>query len=76
MAAAVFRRSQTRSGAPGHRPARDCCGCDDGFFWLTQPVSGLLMAPYLIWITFAAALNYSVWLLNSQRVLHDTRRLL
>jgi len=33
-------------------------------FWAVQPVSGMLMVPYLIWITFAAVLNYTVWMMN------------
>lgn len=35
-------------------------------FWRIKPVAGLLLVPYLLWVTFAAALNYSVWQLNPQ----------
>ena len=29
-----------------------------------SPLAGWLMAPYLLWVSFAAILNLSVWLLN------------
>ena len=29
-----------------------------------SPVAGWLMAPYLLWVSFAAILNLSLWLLN------------
>lgn len=35
-------------------------------FWRLSPWSGALFIPYLLWVTFAAALNYSVWQLNPQ----------
>jgi hypothetical protein len=28
--------------------------------------TGALLVPYLLWVSFAAALNYSVWQLNPQ----------
>lgn len=34
-------------------------------FWRRQRVAGLLLAPYLIWVTFAAALNFAIWRLNA-----------
>jgi len=33
-------------------------------FWRIRPVAGALLIPYLLWVSFAAALNYSVWRLN------------
>ena len=30
-------------------------------FWMSDPVAGALMAPYLIWVTLASALNWTVW---------------
>jgi tryptophan-rich sensory protein len=33
-------------------------------FWRVSRVAGALLVPYLLWVTFAAALNYSVWRLN------------
>lgn len=35
-------------------------------FWRVQPLAGALLLPYLLWVSFAAALNYSVWQLNPQ----------
>jgi tryptophan-rich sensory protein len=35
-------------------------------FWRLKPFAGVLMLPYLLWVSFAAALNYSVWHLNPQ----------
>ena len=35
-------------------------------FWRIKPLAGVLLAPYLLWVSFASALNYSVWQLNSQ----------
>lgn len=33
-------------------------------FWRIKPLAGALIVPYLLWVTFALALNYSVWQLN------------
>jgi translocator protein len=33
-------------------------------FWSHDWVAGLLFVPYLLWVTVAGALNYSVWRLN------------
>lgn len=35
-------------------------------FWRIQRLAGALLVPYLLWVIFAAALNYSVWRLNPQ----------
>lgn len=35
-------------------------------FWRIRPLAGALLIPYLLWISFASALNYSVWQLNPQ----------
>jgi translocator protein len=35
-------------------------------FWRINPVAGALLIPYLLWVSFAAALNFSVWQLNPQ----------
>lgn len=35
-------------------------------FWRTRPLAGALLVPYLVWVSVAAALNYSVWQLNPQ----------
>ena len=33
-------------------------------FWRIDPRAALLQIPYLLWLTFAAYLNYGVWSLN------------
>lgn len=35
-------------------------------FWRVRPIAGALLIPYLLWVGFASALNYSLWLLNPQ----------
>lgn len=35
-------------------------------FWRIRPLAGALLLPYLLWVSFAVALNYSVWRLNPQ----------
>jgi benzodiazapine receptor len=30
-------------------------------FWHRQPLAGILLTPYLTWVTFAAVLNFSIW---------------
>lgn len=35
-------------------------------FWRIRPLAGALLIPYLLWVSFAAVLNYSVWQLNPQ----------
>ena len=33
-------------------------------FWRVSPVAGMLLLPYEAWVTFAAVLNGSIWILN------------
>jgi tryptophan-rich sensory protein len=33
-------------------------------FWRSSRVAAWLMAPYALWTTFAAALNFEIWRLN------------
>ena len=33
-------------------------------FWRIKPLAGMLLVPYLLWVSFASALNYAVWQLN------------
>ena len=33
-------------------------------FWRIRPLAGALLVPYLLWVSFAVALNYSLWQLN------------
>ena len=35
-------------------------------FWRVRPVAGALLIPYLLWVSFAAGLNYALWQLNPQ----------
>lgn len=36
------------------------------YFWRVRPLAGVLLIPYLCWVGFATALNYSLWQLNPQ----------
>ncbi|MBN2732233.1 MAG: tryptophan-rich sensory protein [Balneolaceae bacterium] len=33
-------------------------------FWQKNKIAGALLIPYLLWISFAVALNFSIWQLN------------
>ena len=33
-------------------------------FWRIRALAGALLIPYLLWVSFAAVLNYTVWQLN------------
>lgn len=33
-------------------------------FWRVNPWAGALLVPYLLWVSFAGLLNYTVWQLN------------
>lgn len=35
-------------------------------FWRIRALAGALLVPYLLWVSFAAALNYAIWQLNPQ----------
>lgn len=35
-------------------------------FWRVRPLAGALLLPYLLWVSFAAALSYTMWQLNPQ----------
>ena len=35
-------------------------------FWRRQRLAGAMLVPYLLWVSFAAVLNYSLWRLNPQ----------
>ena len=35
-----------------------------GAFWRVRPAAGVLLVPYLVWVTFAAVLNFTIWRLN------------
>ncbi len=36
-------------------------------FYLLVPLSACLLIPYLLWVTYAAYLNWGIWRLNPQR---------
>ena len=38
--------------------------CTLVLFYVLDPIAGLMLIPYLIWVTIAGALNLSVWRLN------------
>lgn len=33
-------------------------------FWRIRPLAAALLVPYLLWVSFAAVLNYTVWQMN------------
>ncbi|MEO7064883.1 MAG: tryptophan-rich sensory protein, partial [Dokdonella sp.] len=35
-------------------------------FWRVRPMAGALLVPYLGWVSFASALNFTVWQMNPQ----------
>lgn len=35
-----------------------------GAFWKVKPAAGVLMLPYLAWVTFASTLNFTIWRMN------------
>ncbi len=35
-------------------------------FWRVRPAAGVLLIPYVLWVAFAAVLNYVVWQMNPQ----------
>lgn len=35
-------------------------------FWRIRPLAGALLIPYLLWVSYASALNYTIWQLNPQ----------
>ena len=35
-------------------------------FWRIRPLAGILLVPYLVWVTFAAVLCLAIWRLNPQ----------
>lgn len=33
-------------------------------FWMLSPTAGYLLIPYILWVSFATALNFTIWRLN------------
>jgi translocator protein len=33
-------------------------------FWRKHRLAGALLVPYLLWVSFAAALNFALWRMN------------
>lgn len=42
-------------------------------FWRISAIAGALLLPYLAWITFAGALNFTIWRLNPEGPSGSTR---
>jgi benzodiazapine receptor len=40
--------------------------CTVRSFWRVRPIAGMLLLPYLAWVTFASALAFKTWQLNPQ----------
>jgi tryptophan-rich sensory protein len=38
--------------------------CTIGAFWRVSRVASLLLVPYLLWVSFASALNWVLWQAN------------
>jgi tryptophan-rich sensory protein len=34
-------------------------------FWRVSPTAGWLLLPYLLWVTYASALNFAIWRMNA-----------
>jgi benzodiazapine receptor len=43
-------------------------------FWQVRPLAGALLVPYLLWVSFAAFLNLTIWRLNAGQVSELARR--
>jgi benzodiazapine receptor len=35
-------------------------------FWRVRPLAGVLLAPYVLWVSFAATLNFALWRMNPE----------
>ena len=35
-------------------------------FWSREPLAGVLLLPYLAWVSFATALNWAIWRMNRE----------
>ncbi|MGM0787219.1 MAG: tryptophan-rich sensory protein [Thermodesulfobacteriota bacterium] len=35
-------------------------------FWRVRAIVGALLVPYVLWVSFASPLNYTIWPLNRQ----------
>jgi tryptophan-rich sensory protein len=59
-----------RSGRPGGRIGGGLAGLWIAIlltieaFFQVAPLAGWLMVPYLLWVTFASGLNFTIWRLN------------
>ncbi|MFP4500240.1 MAG: TspO/MBR family protein [Candidatus Hydrogenedentota bacterium] len=41
-----------------------CIAAAIALFWRVRPVAGVLLLPYIAWVTFAGILNFTIWRLN------------
>lgn len=62
-----FRTSPDASGGADHRGPWGVVLATTVAFWALDVTPSLMMVPYLIWGTYALALNTSVWLRNRDR---------
>jgi translocator protein len=37
-------------------------------FWKLEPLAGILLLPYIAWVSFAAVLNQTIWQLNVSQI--------
>jgi len=61
---AFFGMRSTAAGLVEIVPLWISVGATTALFWRIRPIAGILLVPYLLWVTFAAFLNYRLWRLN------------
>ena len=64
LGAAVFRGAQPRFGLFDIVALWLAVGWTIREFFSVQRAAALLLVPYFLWVSFATALNFSIWRLN------------